>query len=593
MSIDQQSPGRAAGGSSVATVVDELELRMSSEADHEWIGRLRHEIYARELGQHTPNAAGLLTDDLDGSNVYIVAVRRGEPAGFISVTPPWAGRFSIDRHLRRDEHPELCDDGLFEIRILAVDPSLRGEMIGRLLMYAALRWVSGHGGRSIVALGRVELLPMYLALGLASTSTTVRSGAVEFQLLTGDVAELTDRTLRQHGPLLRDLGRKVRWRLEVSFLPEAESCAHGGASIEALGRGLDTLGAHGDVVPADVLDAWFPPAPAAVAALTGGQEWIARTSPPARADGLIEEIALRRGLPENAVAVGAGSSDLIFRAFRTWLDASSKVLLMDPCYGEYAHVVERVIGCRADRFPLYREEGWRIDPERLARVLRKHYDLVVIVNPNNPTGVHLDTAGLREVLEGAPGGTRFWIDEAYAGYVGAGQTLEPYAAEAGNAVVCTSLSKMYALSGLRAAYLTGPPPIVADLRRWTPPWSVSLPAQIAAVSALRDPAYYTARWAQTAALRAELAAALAEADENLRVSESVANFVLLTLPRGGLTASQLVDRCRRRGVFLRDLSPMSPAFEGRTVRIAVRDAAANARVAGAVAEALRVPLGMA
>lgn len=105
-----------------------------------------------------------------------------------------------------------------------------------------------------------------------------------------------------------------------------------------------------------------------VAALTGGQEWIARTSPPARADGLIEEIALRRGLPENTAAVGAGSSDLTFRAFRGWLDASSQVLLIDPCYGEYAHVVERVIGCRADRFPLHRAEGWRIDPERLAHV---------------------------------------------------------------------------------------------------------------------------------------------------------------------------------------------------------------------------------
>ncbi|MGW3774349.1 aminotransferase class I/II-fold pyridoxal phosphate-dependent enzyme [Actinomadura verrucosospora] len=593
MTTDQQLPGTSAAGALVAPGVEELELRMSSEADVEWIGRLRHEVYARELGQHAPNDAGLLTDDLDGSNVYIVAVHHGRPAGFISVTPPWAGRFSIDRHLRRDEHPALCEDGLFEIRILAVDPGLRGGMIGRLLMYAALRWVAGHGGRGIVALGRVELLPMYLELGLASTGTAVRSGAAGFQLLTGDVAELTDRTLRRHGTLLRELARTVRWGLEVPFLPGDEMCAHGGASVEALGRGFDTLDASGEVVPADVLDAWFPPAPAAVAALTRGLDWIARTSPPVRADGLVEEIARRRGLPESALAVGAGSSDLIFRAFRGWLDASSRVLLIDPSYGEYAHVVERVIGCRADRFPLHRAEGWRIDPERLARVLRKRYDLVVIVNPNNPTGVHADAARLRKVMEDAPAGTRFWIDETYAGYVGAGQTLEPYAAEAGNAVVCTSLSKMYALSGLRAAYLTAPAPIAAELRRWTPPWAVSLPAQIAAVNALRDPAYYASRWAQTAVLRAELATALAEVDENLSVSESVANFVLLTLPGGGLTASRLVERCRRRGVFLRDLSPMSPAFEGRTVRIAVRDAVANARVAVTVAEALRAPLGMA
>ncbi|WP_199486542.1 histidinol-phosphate aminotransferase family protein [Actinomadura logoneensis] len=591
--------------SSAAAFADGLELRPAAEKDREWIGRLRHEVYARELGQHSPNAAGVLTDELDGRNVYIAAFRHGEPAGFVSVTPPWAGRYSIDKYVRRAEHPALSADGLFEIRILAVAPDLRGEMIGKLLMYAALRWVMAHAGRSIVAMGRVELLPMYLSLGLTSTGTAVRSGAVEFQLLTGDVAELVRRTLREYGPLLQDMRPLVEWGLDVPFLPEDESCAHGGASIEALGRRFDTLDAHRDVVPADVLDAWFPPSPTAVAALTDGLEWISRTSPPVRAEGLIEEIALRRGLPEEAVAVGAGSSDLIFRAFRGWLDASSRVLLIDPCYGEYAHVVERVVGCRVDRFPVYRRDGWRIDPGRLADALRNRYDLVVIVNPNNPTGVHLDAADLRAVLAGAPAGTRFWIDETYMGYIGAEQSLESYAVTTDNVVICTSLSKMYALSGLRAAYLTAPPPIAAEMRRWTPPWAVSLPAQIAAVSALRDPAYYAERWAQTAVLRAELAAMLAatnaaadvsehvDVSMHVDVSESVANFVLLTLPHGGIGAARLVERCRRQGVFLRDLSPLSPAFEGRTVRIAVRDAASNARVAATVAEALRVPLGVA
>ncbi|WP_127933796.1 pyridoxal phosphate-dependent aminotransferase [Nonomuraea polychroma] len=570
----------------MTAVADGLELRLASTSDREWIYRLRHEVYARELGQHAPNAAERLTDDLDENNVYIVAALRDRPVGFVSVTPPWAGRYSIDKYLRRQEHPELRESGLFEIRILTVDPSRRGVMTGKLLMYAALRWVMSHGGRTIVALGRVELLPVYLDLGLTSTGVPVRSGAVDFELLTGEVADLTDRTLRRYGPLLRDVQRTVRWGLEVSFLPEAESCEHGGASIEALGHRFDTLGTRRDVVAADVLDAWFPPAPTVVAALAGGQEWIMRTSPPARAAGLIEEIAVRRNVPEGAVAVGAGSSDLIFRAFGRWLDASSRVLLVDPSYGEYAHVVERVIGCRADRFSLRREDGWRIDLDRFADCLRGRYDLVVVVNPNNPTGVHLDSGALREVLAQAPGGTRFWIDEAYVGYSGPGQSLERYAASTDNTVVCTSMSKMYALSGLRAAYLTAPPQIAAELRRWTPPWAVSLPAQIAAVHALRDPGYYTARWAQTALLRAELATALTQIDGDLQVHESVANFVLITLPRGDPSATRLVDWCRRQGVFLRDLSPLSPGFEGRTVRIAVREASANARTADTVADAL-------
>ncbi|MER5423728.1 histidinol-phosphate transaminase [Streptosporangium roseum] len=563
-----------------------LELRLASATDREWIYRLRHEVYAHELGQHVPNKTEQLTDPLDEANVYIVAAHGTQPIGFISVTPPWAGRYSIDKYFGREEHPVLDQDGLFEIRVLTVDARWRGSAAAGVLMYAALRWVIAHGGRDVIALGRAEILGMYLAAGLTATGKTVRSGAVTFELLVGEVAGLAERTLRQYGRVLRALEPGLRWRLEVPFLPGADACEHGGASIGALGRRFDTLPSHGDVVPADVLDAWFPPAPGVVDVLNDHQDWLARTSPPAAAEGLIEEIATGRDLSVEAVAVGSGSSDLIFRAFRGWLGPSARVLLVDPTYGEYAHVVERVIGCRADRFTVRREEGWRMDLDRFQDVLRTRYDLVVIVNPNNPTGVHVDADDLRRVLAEAPGETRFWIDEAYVEYAGAGQSLESYAVAADNTVVCKSLSKMYALSGLRAAYLAGPRQIAAELRRWTPPWGVSLPAQIAAVHALRDPGYYTGRWAQTRMLRADLAAALTSIGEDLHVHESVANSVLLTLPRRGPSAASLVRTCRRHGVFLRDLSPMSPAFEGRTVRIAVREATANARIAATLGEAL-------
>jgi histidinol-phosphate/aromatic aminotransferase/cobyric acid decarboxylase-like protein len=458
-------------------------------------------------------------------------------------------------------------------------------------MHAALRWVVAHGGRRIVALGRTEVLRLYLAAGLSTMGRSVRSGAVTFELMHGEVDDLVERSLREHGSTLRRLEQRLRWTLEMPFLPGPEVCAHGGASIGVIGRRLDTLETRHEVVPADVLDAWFPPAPGVVEALREDPAWLARTSPPAAAEGLVEEIAVARGLPASSIAVGAGSSDLIFRAFRGWLRPSSKVLLLDPTYGEYAHVVEKVIGCRADRFPVRRQDGWRIDPDRLRDTLTGGYDLVVIVNPNNPTGRHLGLGDLRRVLDGAPERTRFWIDEAYLEYAGPGQTLEPYAVDSGNVVVSKSLSKMYALSGMRAAYLAGPAEIAAESRRWTPPWAVSLPAQIAAVHALRDPAYYAARWAETAALRADLAAALAALGGDLHVLESAANSVLLTLPPDGPGAARLVRISRQHDVFLRDLSPMSPAFEGRTVRIAVRDAAANARTTAAIAAALHgIPL---
>ena len=543
-------------------------------------------MYAEELGQHSPNPAGQLRDNLDEENSYLVAECGDTRVGFVSITPPWLGRYAIDKYLTRDAHPLLGDDALFEVRILTVEPRWRGGAAAALLMYAALRWISGRGGRTVVVLGRTELQQMYLDAGLSRLGPTVRSGQVTFDLMGGMVEDITRHTLRRYGLALRRFAAQVDWRLDTAWWPSPDGCEHGGRSFDAIGRDLRTLGRRREVVAADVLDAWFSPAPGVVDALAGDPGWIARTSPPAGAEGLLDDIATARAVPVDTLAVGGGSSDLIFRAFREWLTPNSKVLLIDPSYGEYAHVTERVIGCRVDRLGLRRDEGWRIDPDRLATALRSGYDLVVLVNPNNPTGRHLPAAQLREVLAQAPPQTRVWIDEAYLGYVGFDQSLVDWAATRPNVVVCSSMSKMYALSGLRVAYLVADAPTAAALRRWTPPWAVSLPAQVAAVRALADPDYYLGCWARTRQLRAELAGDLRAVDGTVAIDEAVANFVLMTLPHGGPSAGQVVRECRRHNVYLRDVSPMSRAFEGRTIRIAVKDPTGNARIVEAFAAAL-------
>ncbi|MFD9430423.1 aminotransferase class I/II-fold pyridoxal phosphate-dependent enzyme [Streptomyces sp. NPDC060002] len=565
----------------------DLQLRTATSEDLEWIHVLRHRVYAQELGQHAPDPAGRLRDGLDGDNVYLVAARGAVRIGFVSLTPPWLERYGLDKYLTRDELPLLNDGDLFEVRILTVEPRWRATAAAPLLMYAALRWIASRGGHRVVAMGRTELLDMYLAAGLRPVGRTVHSGAVTFEVLTGGVTELATGTMDRYRALLRRLESTVDWRLDMPFAPRPDGCEHGGASFTAIGTDFRSLHRRHRIVAADVLDAWFPPAPGARAALTEDPAWAARTSPPTGAEGLLAEIATARGLPVETLAVGAGSSDLIFRAFGRWLTPDSRVLLMDPGYGEYAHVTERVIGCRVDRFRLRREDGWRIDPDRLsAAVGSGGYDLVVVVNPNNPTGRHAPAAELRAVMAGAPARTRWWIDEAYLGYVDPAESLAGLAATDPRVVVCTSLSKMYALSGMRAAYLVAEPATAARLRLWTPPWPVSLPAQLAAVAALRDPEHYVDCRLRTHALRRRLAADLAGLDETVVVEEGVANFLNLTLPSGGPSAAQLVNECRRHDVYLRDLSPLSSQYQGRTVRVAVRDTAENARIVAGCRAAL-------
>src|SRR6185369_14914809 len=102
------------------------------------------------------------------------------------------------------------------------------------------------------------------------------------------------------------------------------------------------------------------------------------------------------------------------------------------------------------------------------------------------------------------------------------------AAQSENLIVCKSMSKVYALSGARVAYLCSSPHQLEELKAITPPWVVSLPAQVAAVNALADPEYYAARYAETANLRVELATELSSL--GLQVIPGIANFLLATLP---------------------------------------------------------------
>ena len=364
-----------------------------------------------------------------------------------------------------------------------------------------------------------------------------------------------------------------------------ENCFHGGASFEAIGYKFERLDVAEQVINADVLDAWFPPAPEVVSALAEHLAWILRTSPPTDCDGLVESIAASRGIPADSVMVGGGSSSLLFLALPSWLKPSSRVLILDPSYGEYAHILENVIGCHVDRFALNREDGFQVDLEALSTAIRVGYDLVVLVNPNNPTGRNIPRGELEELVSDVPPETRVWVDETYVDFVNPEQSLERLASCSQNVVVCKSMSKVYALSGVRVGYLCGPRSLIGPLRRLNPPWAVSLPGQFAAVTALQYPEYYHQKYQETRVLREQLARDL-QRSGNLEVIPGTANFLFCELSLGAPPAELVLTRCRERDLFLRDPAATSPRLGQRSLRIAVKDAATNRTMVDILGEAM-------
>ena len=553
-----------------------LSIGVATPEDRKRISGLRHDIYAVELGQHAVNPAGRLSDNLDAFNHFITAKLDGVIAGFISITPPEGGRYSIDKYVAREELPIAVDAGTFEIRLLTVVKPVRGAAIAVLLMYAAYRWIESQGGTRIVAIGRREILDLYLKAGLRPLGRRVQSGAVCYELLSATLPEMQD-ALDRYAAMLSKLERNCRWELDFPFA-RPMPCYHGGRFFDAVGDEFDRLERRHDIINADVLDAWFPPSPRVVDALTHHLPWLIQTSPPTGCEGVVRAIARARRVPEASILPGAGSSDLIYLALRQWLDARSRVLILDPMYGEYAHILENIIRCRVNRFELSRHEGYTVNLATLEeRIAQGRYDLVVLVNPNSPTGVHTPRAQLEAMLRGVPPRTRVWIDETYVDYVGCRESLESAAVECQNIVVCKSMSKVYALSGVRAAYLCAAPALIAALRPLSPPWAMSLPAQVAAVEALQDTAYYAARYAETHRLREDLARDLRET-LFWDVVPGVANFLLAHMPTDGPGAAAFSQACADQNLFVRDVSNMGVRLGDHAIRVAVKDASTNARM---------------
>ncbi len=554
---------------------DKLSISSADIADKEAVFKLRHDVYAVELGQFNVSADGKVPDGAQVESEYIVAKIGKKIVGFVGVTPPSSPQYSLEKYVMRGQVPLEFDESLYEIRALTVRAGFRGYFISNCLMYAAFQLIRKYGGINVVSIGHENVLNMYTRLGFVKTDLNFKVGNMHYELLKASTTQIS-KAIRRFSSKIKQMENNVNWKLNIPFQQD-ENCFHGGVSINAVGVRLDKLEGRKNVINADVLDAWFPPAPAVREILEKNLDWVIKTSPPTHSEGLREVIGEVRGVSAHCILPGAGSSNLIFLAFRKWLNQGSRVLIFDPTYGEYSYILEKIICCQIDKVFLKRENGYRVNYEMLEEKLKEKYDLFVWVNPNSPTGLHVSKNEVEALLNKSENCKRIWIDETYVDFVGQGQSLEPLAVKNNNLIVCKSLSKAYALSGLRVGYLCSSPSQINDLRIITPPWSVSLPAQIAAIYALKSYDYYESKYAETRILRKELITGL-----NLIGIKDViygsANFVLFHLPEGSESAATIIKKCIKHGLYLRDVSNMGSKFESSAIRTAVKDGPTNKQI---------------
>jgi histidinol-phosphate aminotransferase len=191
------------------------------------------------------------------------------------------------------------------------------------------------------------------------------------------------------------------------------------------------------------------------------------------------------------------------------------------------------------------------DLEAMLAAVKDNTSLLVICNPNNPTGSYINPKALRDFLDRVPPDTVVVLDEAYGEFVTAREHEESagWLADHPNLVILHTFSKIYGLAGIRLGYGLADPQIVQALDKVRQPFNVDSLAQAAGAESLRHPERTRDRRARVAAERARLFARLAEMGIACHPSE--ANFLLVDVTGLGLPGHEVPQALLERGILTR------------------------------------------
>jgi histidinol-phosphate aminotransferase len=266
---------------------------------------------------------------------------------------------------------------------------------------------------------------------------------------------------------------------------------------------------------------------------------------------LREALSDHLNLGIESILVGNGSTELIHLLSRAYLapprpGTTNTALLLTPTYGEYTGAC-RLAEANISRLAAYYSAGFRWDfAEAQWRIALERPSLVFVCNPNNPTGAYLQRLEVECLAEAAAdAGGLLVIDEAYISFVDyAWNSLALLKWD--NVVLLRSMTKDYALTGLRLGYSLSSPEATSRLASFQPDWSVNGLAQAAGLAALADTQYIPRARAAVNQSKEFLAQRLTAL--GLIVLPSAANFLLVQVGNGAV----MRDKLMRRGLFVRD-----------------------------------------
>jgi histidinol-phosphate aminotransferase len=293
-------------------------------------------------------------------------------------------------------------------------------------------------------------------------------------------------------------------------------------------------------------------------------------------DSLRFSLAKFTGWHKDGVLVGNGSNELLQAALMVMVGKGSRVAIPYPTFTVYK-LLANILGAKVVGIPLNPDMSYNVD-ELISKAKESRARVIVVNNPNNPTGSVLKKEGIRRLLEEFPGFVL--LDEAYYEFCGCSgfEFLERYP----RLIITRTFSKAMGMAGLRVGYLLAHPDLATQISKAKLPYNVNQFSLTAAEVALENIARFQPAIQNILDERDRLGKELGQIPD-IRVYPTEANFFLIEIP---VDPHKIFDDLYRQGILIRDVS--SYPMLSNCLRISVGKREENDRLLSALRAGLEI-----
>ncbi|WP_300393607.1 histidinol-phosphate transaminase [Fusobacterium sp.] len=298
---------------------------------------------------------------------------------------------------------------------------------------------------------------------------------------------------------------------------------------------------------------------------------------------LRENIGNYNKINSENIIVGNGATEVLFLYMKAL--KPKKVLIVSPTFAEYERALKN-IECEIDFFELKEKENFVLDKDEFIKEAKK-YNLVVICNPNNPTGNFISKEIIFEINEELEkSDTKIFIDESFIEFIKNWEEKTVAEFKSKNIFILRALTKFFALPGIRLGYgICFDKNIIDEINSKREPWSVNTFADIAGKVILDDKEYIenTYKWIEEERKNFTFSLKEIEKSGKIKVYKTETNFILLKL--NTYKAEEFRNKMLEKNILVRDASNFK-FLDETFVRLAIKDRERNEKVIKAIKEVL-------